>query len=69
MYITSDRVNSAVNGVGRGQMDTDNPAEYGFIKKWIVPLGLKRLVIGTIRYPFKTLPLSPMGGGASEAPP
>ena len=55
MYITSDRVNSAVNGVGRGQMDMDNPAKYGFIKKRIVPLGLKRLVIGTIRYPFKTL--------------
>ena len=45
MYITSDRVNSAVNGVGRGQMDTDNPAEYGFIRNRIVPLGLKQIVI------------------------
>ena len=26
----------------RGQTDTDNPAEYGFIRKWIVPLGIKR---------------------------
>ena len=29
----------------RGQTDTDNPAEYGFIRNRIVPLGLKRIKI------------------------
>ena len=40
---------------GRGQTDTDNPAEYGYIRNRIVPLGMKRIVIWTIRYPYKTL--------------
>ena len=30
---------------GRRQTDMDNPAEYGFIRNRIVPLGLKRIVI------------------------
>ena len=29
----------------RGQTDTDNPAEYGYIRNRIVPLGMKRIVI------------------------
>ena len=39
----------------RGQTDTDNPAEYGYIRNWIVPLGMKQIVFWTMRYPFKTL--------------
>ena len=31
--------------LGRGQTDTDNPAEYGYIRNRIVPLGMKRIVI------------------------
>ena len=34
----------------RGQTDTDNPAEYGFIRKWIVPLGIKRKAFQNIRF-------------------
>ena len=40
---------------GRGQTDTDNPAEYGYIRNRIVPLGMKRISIWTIRYSFDTL--------------
>ena len=29
----------------RGQTNTDNPAEYGYIRKRIVPLGMKRISI------------------------
>ena len=35
----------AMHIVPRGQTDTDNPAEYVFIRNRIVPLGLKRIVI------------------------
>ena len=39
----------------RGQTNTDNPAEYGYIRNRIVPLGMKRISIWTIRYSFDTL--------------
>ena len=29
----------------RGQTNTDNPAEYGYIRNRIVPLGMKRISI------------------------
>ena len=29
----------------RGQTNTDNPAEYGYIRNRIVPLGMKRIAI------------------------
>ena len=35
----------ADNGWNRGQTNTDNPAEYGYIRNRIVPLGMKRIVI------------------------
>ena len=38
----------------RGQTDTDNPAEYGFIRKRIIPLGIKRIAKKIIR--FRLLP-------------
>ena len=28
----------------RGQMDTDSPAEYRYIRNWIVPLDTKQIV-------------------------
>ena len=39
----------------RGQTNTDNPAEYGYIRNRIVPLGMKQISIWTIRYSFDTL--------------
>ena len=32
-------------GITRGQTNTDNPAEYGYIRNRIVPLGMKRISI------------------------
>ena len=29
----------------RGQTNTDNPAEYGYIRNRIVPIGMKRIAI------------------------
>ena len=38
----------------RGQTEPDNPAEYGFIRKRIIPLGIKRIAKKIIR--FRLLP-------------
>ena len=34
----------------RGQTEPDNPAEYGFIRKRIIPLGFKRIAFQNIRF-------------------
>ena len=36
-------------------MNTNNPAEYGQIGNRIVPLGMRRIALWTIQYPFNTL--------------
>ena len=46
---------SGLPDTSRGQTNTDNPAEYGYIRNRIVPLGMKRISIWTIRYSFDTL--------------
>ena len=33
----------ALYHLSRGQTEPDNPAEYGFIRKRIIPLGIKRI--------------------------
>ena len=40
--------------LSRGQTEPDNPAEYGFIRKRIIPLGIKRIAKKIIR--FRLLP-------------
>ena len=45
MQIVPGGMTNFVLGIDRGQTDTDNPAEYGYIRNLIVPLGIKRIVI------------------------
>ena len=55
VQVLSFLVPSLKISVTRGQTNTDNPAEYGYIRNRIVPLGMKRISIWTIRYSFDTL--------------
>ena len=36
--------------LNRGQTEPDYPAEYGFIRKRIIPLGFKRIAFQNIRF-------------------